>query len=72
MNSEMFDHIYNIHSIVGYANFGNNANFLLLHFAVQCTMYIKPMIENRYLILFYACKFFSQYQIRLRNFELTL
>ena len=28
--------------------------------------YIKPMIENRYLILFFAFNFFSQYQIRLK------
>ena len=46
---------------LGYAKFGNDENFHLFHLR-----YTKPMIENRYLILFFACNFFSQYQIRLK------
>ena len=48
--------------IIGYANFGSNGNFHLLHFAVHQT----KMIENRYLILIFCIQIFSQYQIRLK------
>ena len=47
---------------VGYANFGNNENFQLPHFAVHQTNDREQISD-----LIFACNFFLQYQIRLKT-----
>ena len=39
---------------------------IMIIFTCFTLQYIKPMIENKYLILFFAFYFFSQLQIRLK------